>query len=90
MNPDQREREGWRRQSVASEPRLSEAVELYESLGFEVLAVPVLEECGEEGSAGACTACFGADQDPGRFKVIYTRPRAGGASGEAREGRGAP
>ena len=65
--------EGWIRQSVASEPRLGEAVELYESLGFEVLLIPVLSECASEGGAGTCTACFGADENPDRYKVIYTR-----------------
>ena len=67
--------EGWQRQSVASEPRLSEAVELYESLGFEILLVPVLQECSSGGAEGTCTACFGADEDPERLKVIYTRPK---------------
>ncbi|MBI5441368.1 MAG: hypothetical protein HY900_09180 [Deltaproteobacteria bacterium] len=70
--------EGWQRQSVLSEPRLSEAVELYESLGFEVRLVPVLDEGAAEGQGGACVSCFGADGDPGRFQVVYTRPRTGG------------
>lgn len=70
--------EGWQRQSVASEPRLSEVVRTYEGLGFEVLLVPVLDQCEAEGGAGACTACFSADDDPNRYQVIYTRPRGGG------------
>jgi hypothetical protein len=78
--------EGWQRQSVASEPRLSEVVELYESLGFDVLLVPVLEECCSEGADGTCTACFGADEDPSRFQVIYTRPRTTAGSGIPGEG----
>jgi len=73
--------QGWRRQSVASEPRLSEAVELYRSLGQEVLLVPVLRECTVDGGAGTCTTCFGEDDDPDRFQVIYTRPKADPASG---------
>lgn len=70
--------EGWQRQSVASEPRLGEAVATYRSLGYEVLLVPVLQECAGEGSAGTCTACFGAGEDPDRYQVIYTR-RTGGS-----------
>ncbi|GAB4287333.1 MAG: hypothetical protein Kow0092_40380 [Deferrisomatales bacterium] len=66
--------EGWTRRSVASEPRLSEAVRTYESLGFEVLLVPVAAECAAEGREGTCTACFDADDDPERYRVIYTRP----------------
>ena len=37
--------EGWERQSVLSEPRLSEAVEMYKELGFEVRVEPVDGEC---------------------------------------------
>jgi hypothetical protein len=69
--------EGWRRQSVDCDPRLSEAAALYEALGHEVLLVPVLQECASEGGSGGCTACFGSDADPDRFKVIYTRPKSG-------------
>lgn len=69
--------EGWKRQSVASEPRLSEAVELYQSLGLEVLLVPVLQETGGGGGRG-CSECF----DAADARVIYTRPRAGGEERE--------
>ena len=68
--------EGWERRFVASEPRLSEAVELYESIGFDVLLEPLPTEealedagCGEKG----CTACFDVDRE--RYKIIYTRPK---------------
>ncbi len=74
--------EGWTRRSVVSEPRLSEVVETYEELGHEVLLVPVLKECVADGGAGSCSVCFGADEDPERYKVIYTRPKPGAASAE--------
>jgi hypothetical protein len=61
------EKAGWARQFTADEPRLSEAVEEYRELGFEVLLEPLdpLETAGE------CTRCLMADRD--RYKVIYTR-----------------
>lgn len=63
------EKEGWVKQFSADEPRLSEAVEEYRELGFEVLLEPLdpLEMVGE------CTSCFRASCD--RTKVIYTRRR---------------
>ena len=65
------EREGWVRQFTADEPRLSEAVELYESLGFEVHLEPVTpDESAEE-----CQICFEKEGD--RYKTIYTRPKRG-------------
>jgi hypothetical protein len=56
------------------EPRLSEMVEMYESIGFEVLVEPLpskeeLEDSGCE--EPGCTACF--DVDPERYRIIYTR-----------------
>ncbi len=63
------ESEGWVRQFTADEPRLSEAVELYDSLGFEVHLEPVTP--GE--SAEGCQICF--EEDANRYKTIYTRPR---------------
>jgi hypothetical protein len=65
------EAEGWVRQFIACEPRLSEAVELYKSLGFEVRLVRVTRDELE----GECAACFEAE-DAERYKVIYTRGSA--------------
>ena len=56
--------EGW---FVADEPRLSEAVEIYEEMGLEVALLPVSPEHEE------CTECI--KQDPDRYRVIYTRKR---------------
>ena len=65
------EGQGWTRQFIADEPRLSEAVELYESLGYEVHLEPATpEEMGEE-----CSVCF--EDMPDRYKTIYTRPKRG-------------
>jgi len=58
---------GWQRCFVADEPRLSEAVETYEELGFEVRLLPVALDDGD------CTDCMRLQPD--RFKVIYTRKR---------------
>ncbi len=73
--------EGWTRRSVASEPRLGEAVALYAALGYEVRLVPLCEDGGDGEGEAACTACYAADPDPGRHRVIYTRP-AGDREGE--------
>ena len=59
--------EGWERRFIASEPRLSEAVEMYESLGLEVRLLPV-HKCAE---GDECTACFDSERD----RIIYTRKR---------------
>lgn len=61
------ESEGWELQSVLSEPRLSEAVELYERIGYEVKVLPFdpNEECTE------CTECFKECMDT--IFVVYTR-----------------
>ena len=68
--------EGWERRFVAMEPRLREAVELYEEIGFDVLLEPLPTEeelkgagCEESG----CTACFDVDRE--RYKIIYTRAK---------------
>lgn len=61
------ETRGWKRCFVTDEPRLSEAVELYEELGLDVLLVPVPADDAE------CTECMTADPD--RFRIIYTRER---------------
>ncbi len=68
--------EGWERRFIASEPKLAEAVQLYEEIGFDVLLelLPTEEElkgagCEESG----CTACFDVDRE--RYRIIYTRAR---------------
>lgn len=63
--------QGWAKQFMADEPRLSEAVEEYRELGFEVR----LEEVDPAGcaSSGGCTACFADPEVAARFKVIFTR-----------------
>lgn len=72
---------GWTRQNVTCEPRLSEAAETYRELGLEVLLVPLVRERRAGGEGASCTACFRADSDADRFKVIYTRPGTKAAAG---------
>ena len=60
------EAQGWTACFVADEPRLSEAVELYESLGMEVHLEPVRPDSAE------CATCLEHCLD--RYKMIHTRP----------------
>jgi hypothetical protein len=77
------EKEGWVKQFVASEPRLSEAVNLYTELGFEVHLEPLPkgQECdtcsGPEGhlEKEECRICFEGFED--QYKIIFTRRRTG-------------
>jgi len=62
---------------VASEPRLSDMVEMYESLGFEVRTEPVGPDdpyWEEEG----CTVCLEDPSAKDLLKVVYTRRLPGG------------
>ena len=59
-------REGWERRFVAGPARLKEAVELYESMGYEVH----LEPLGPEELQEQCQDCRLA---VAFFRVIYTR-----------------
>lgn len=64
------EEHGWMRRFVADEPRLSEAVQLYESLGYEVRLEPVaLDETNKE-----CRTCL-IGQNCDRYRTIYIRAR---------------
>ena len=66
---DELKKEGWQKQFTSEEPRLSEAKELYESLGLEVHLEPATpEEIGPE-----CSICF--EDMPDRYKTIYTRQK---------------
>ena len=75
------EKEGWVKQFVANEPRLSEAANLYIELGFEVHLepLPTAQECstcaGTEGheAKGECRVCFEGFED--QYRIIFTRRR---------------
>lgn len=58
--------EGWEKMSTLDEPRLSEAVEIYKEIGFEVHLEPFHPE--EEKT---CIECFKIS--PEKYKTIYTR-----------------
>jgi len=60
-------REGWTKQFTTDEPRLSEAVELYESLVYEVR----LEPASFDEASEVCKTCLLADCS--KYKTIYTR-----------------
>jgi hypothetical protein len=59
-------RRGWQKQVTYDEPRLSEMIDMYRELGFEVRLEPFdpLQEAG-------CTDCMQAS--PERYQTIYTR-----------------
>jgi hypothetical protein len=66
---DELEKNGWQRQFTTNEPRLSEAVELYKELGYEVhLESPSEAEVAEE-----CNICFEGSHE--KYKTIYTRKK---------------
>jgi hypothetical protein len=67
-------REGWVRQFLATEPRLSEAVKLYQTIGYDVHLEPLTrEEALNSAGDNSCTVCFDAEED--RYKVIYIRSK---------------
>ena len=66
--------EGWERRFIACEPRLSEMVEMYKEIGFEVHLEPLpsKDEIDQASCAESrCTACY--DADPERYRIIFTR-----------------
>jgi hypothetical protein len=72
------EREGWVKQFIANEPRLSEAVELYKEAGFDVHLEPLpkgreCEACAGPEEKGECRVCFEGFED--QYKIIFTRRR---------------
>lgn len=67
--------EEWKRRMVASEPRLTEIVEMYESLGYEVRLEPV--DPDDPGwDEDECTVCLEGPTEAERTRVVYTRPSA--------------
>ena len=61
-------REGWEKQATYDDPRLSEMVEMYRQIGFEVHLEPFKAE-NEDG----CTGCM--QSTPDLYKTIYTRKK---------------
>ena len=63
------ENQGWRIQFTTDEPRLGEAVELYESLGNEVCLEPACTEL----PLAECATCYERFCD--NYKTIFIRRR---------------
>lgn len=59
-------RDGWEKQSTYDEPRLSDIVQAYKEIGFEVHLEPFTPD-DEPG----CTECMKIS--PEKYKTIYTR-----------------
>jgi hypothetical protein len=63
---------GWVRRTITDDQRLTELVELYESLEFEVHIEPLtpenLKAIGEE-----CDSCYIDNWD--KYKIIFTRQK---------------
>ncbi len=63
------EKQGWLKRTTIDEPRLSEIIEEYESLGYDVHLVPVrLENLDEH-----CRRCYQHQID--ELKTVYVRKR---------------
>jgi len=63
------EKKGWIKRNTIDDPRLSEIIEEYESLGFEVHLEPMkLEDLDKE-----CRICYKNQLD--KLKTVYTRKK---------------
>ena len=63
------EKEGWLKRTTIGEPRLSEIVELYKSLGYEVRIEPVtLEDMDND-----CRRCYENNVD--KVGTVYVRKK---------------
>ncbi len=59
------------KQNTIGEPRLSECVELYESLGYEVHLEPIVfDELDDE-----CRKCYELEGKIDTVRTIYIRPK---------------
>jgi hypothetical protein len=64
------EKEGWESRGEFCEPRLSEFVQLYEEMGFEVKLVPL-----DPKNLPGCGTCFKQNID--KYRIIYVRRKEG-------------
>ena len=63
------EKKGWIKRNTIDDPRLSEIIEEYESLGFEVHLEPMkLEDLDKE-----CRICYKNQLD--KLETVYTRKK---------------
>ncbi|MCW8809581.1 MAG: hypothetical protein OQJ93_05170 [Ignavibacteriaceae bacterium] len=60
----------WLRRSITDNERVDEQVELYESIGFEVMVKDVVPE---QLPPEYCKECF--ISNPEKYKIIYTRKK---------------
>ncbi len=60
--------EGWEKRTTYDEPRLSEMVQFYEELGFEVLLQPL-----DPAEETACSECMLLN--PENYKTVFTRKK---------------
>ncbi|MGO8949405.1 MAG: hypothetical protein ACLQUY_17500 [Ktedonobacterales bacterium] len=65
------EEQGWTHRFTAIGIRLTEAIDLYRQLGYEVHLEPA-EHTDEPFESPACQFCFVTTQ----ARIIYTRPRS--------------
>ena len=66
--------EGWIKKTTIGEPRLSEIVDNYRQLGYEVHVVEHRDESGE-----GCNTCFTAGAEMGQvYGDVYIRKGSGG------------
>ena len=61
---------GWEKQATYDDPRLSEMVDMYKEIGFDVHLEPF-----DAGNEEGCTDCMALNPD--QFKTIYTRKQNG-------------
>ncbi len=74
---DSLQSQGWKKQFTTCEPRLSESVDLYRSIGHEVHLEPLPEEKADDEE---CRSCLEHDLD--RYRTIFTRKLEKGGSDE--------
>ena len=63
--------QGWERATTYDEPRLSEMVELYLEIGYEVHLEPL-----NPGEEPMCSECM--KSDPSRYKTVYLKKGSDG------------
>lgn len=72
---------GWKRQTTIGEPRLSELVQNYRSLGYEVHVESSTSDSGS--CSSGCRTCFDAGEELGHFYgTVYIRPASSAPESE--------